>query len=134
MTRPLSIFLAASITAIAMFHGAAAQPSTSLVEGAVCAHLASQIEDLGERNERLLEEISKAQVKAGSGDASEAFDLSAQRSALVSLRREWINEYEVKCASARLSVTNLKKICRTDAPKFDLGGSVFCNPLEEAGL
>jgi hypothetical protein len=113
---------------------ASAQDRLTLVEGAACAHYSSQIEQLGRLNDDLLTEITEAQVRDSRDKTATYAVLNERRKALVALREQWMADYETKCARATMTLTNLTKICRTEAGRFPLAETAFCRPLLEQGL
>jgi hypothetical protein len=106
-----------------------------IVDGAACAHLALQIEDLGLQNEEMLNAISEAQVEASANrKADPSGAMMEQHKALVALRQTWIAEYESQCANASMNVKDLTRICRPAGGQFKFRDTAFCKPVREAGL
>jgi hypothetical protein len=111
--------------------------AADIVDGAVCAHLAYQIESLGVKNDAQLEEIAQAQIAQASGKSyagPSSASLTEGRKALVALRGVWIADYEAKCSAMSLSVNDLKRICKPSPGVAPLRETVFCKPAREAGL
>lgn len=107
----------------------------SLVEGTACAYLSAQIEESGQVNEELLNEISDAQASnGGRGNKTLVSNLSFHREQLVLKRQILIQEYAQRCSTGKMTATNLRRICRTDSGPFDFSKTVFCKPLIDAGL
>lgn len=116
---------------------AAGSPAAAMdiVDGAACAHLALQIEDLGRRNEEMLNVIGEMQIGASrTGAADRSGELVEQRKGMVALRQSWIVDYEAKCANVSMNVKDLTRICRPAGGLFHLRDTAFCKPVREAGL
>ena len=116
--------------------GPAAAANMTLVEGAACAHLASQINDLETRNAadyQALVESSDA-VNAGKKSKSQDDTLLAAYNAMVTYREELIDEYNRRCNGRSMNSTDLVKICRTDAGSFNFTQTPLCASLANSGL
>ncbi|MEQ8179894.1 MAG: hypothetical protein RIC52_02820 [Amphiplicatus sp.] len=119
-----------------------AERQLTLVEGSACAFLSHQIETQGVRNESILNNLGDAQVEAAANrskkataDAAKAADrLAYHYEQVVALRKSWIDDYEQTCTLGRMSLTDLKRVCRTDSGAFDFSKTSFCKPLRDAGL
>ena len=122
-----------SVSAIAT---PAAAATMTLVEGAACAHLASQINDLETRNTADYQALVENQeaIDRGSATARNDAALLAAYNAMVTYRGELIDDYNRRCNGRSMSASDLVKICRTDAGSFNFVQTPLCASLSSSGL